>query len=381
MKKICFINVNGKWGGAEKVLNTVVENSYGLAEHVALLGESGQLSSKLARLLGDDNVSVLQQRDLRDDSGNFFVKNVINFIFNLFKLFIISFEFALQVRKTKAEIVYLNNQQAILLAPLIKLFNPNKVLLGHEHTIQPSSVRQFFYDLVVFLFLEQLITVSKYTKARHFKFAQAKVIQIYNGFKFDKVCTSSLNIPSNKLVVVMPAVFRKWKGHKTLLEAIKIANKSTNNMHYLIVGDEILESEVGIKEDITNFVKDCNIENVQFTGLRQDVVGIIAKYADVVIQPSTMPDPLPTTIIEGLACDKIVVGSEIGGIPEMIFSKKNGFLFPAGDYGALANILAIISELPEQELDQLKLGSKEVFENFFTADRFAAELKKVLREI
>jgi glycosyltransferase involved in cell wall biosynthesis len=54
--------------------------------------------------------------------------------------------------------------------------------------------------------------------------------------------------------------------------------------------------------------------------------------AKTVIMPSLWPENLPYSLIEAMALGKIVIASDIGGIPEIIQDGENGFLFKAGDW-------------------------------------------------
>ena len=49
------------------------------------------------------------------------------------------------------------------------------------------------------------------------------------------------------------------------------------------------------------------------------------------ICPSICYDIFPTSILESFAYGKAVIGSNIGGIPEMIDHNINGYLYTPGD--------------------------------------------------
>jgi glycosyltransferase involved in cell wall biosynthesis len=57
--------------------------------------------------------------------------------------------------------------------------------------------------------------------------------------------------------------------------------------------------------------------------------------ADVFVVPSHQ-DNLPATVLESLACGTPVVGSQVGGIPEMVRPGETGALVPDGEPDALA---------------------------------------------
>ncbi|MBM1105817.1 glycosyltransferase [Aurantibacter crassamenti] len=66
---------------------------------------------------------------------------------------------------------------------------------------------------------------------------------------------------------------------------------------------------------------------VNFLGYMKDdrATALVYNAADVFVAPS-MADNLPTTVMESLCCGTPVTGFDIGGIPDMIHHKKNGYL-------------------------------------------------------
>ncbi|MFO1057132.1 MAG: glycosyltransferase family 4 protein [Dongiaceae bacterium] len=61
---------------------------------------------------------------------------------------------------------------------------------------------------------------------------------------------------------------------------------------------------------------------------------------DYLVVPSLWEDPLPRVVHEAFSFGVPVVGAAVGGIPEMVTPGRTGFLFPAGDAGALRDALA-----------------------------------------
>jgi len=65
---------------------------------------------------------------------------------------------------------------------------------------------------------------------------------------------------------------------------------------------------------------------------------------------------MPYTVVESLAMGKIVMASRIGGIPDLISDKKNGFLFEMGNSKDLAEK---IKKLEDFDLEKISREAKE----------------------
>jgi glycosyltransferase involved in cell wall biosynthesis len=86
---------------------------------------------------------------------------------------------------------------------------------------------------------------------------------------------------------------------------------------------------------------------------RTRLVGFVADPAalyaasDVVVVPSTRPDPLPNAALEAAAAGCCVVASAHGGLPEIIADGRTGRLVAPGDPSALAGVLAELVADPD----------------------------------
>ena len=89
--------------------------------------------------------------------------------------------------------------------------------------------------------------------------------------------------------------------------------------------------------------KDC--DNLKFYGW---VSGAEKKelflHSDVCVLPSIWYDNAPLVIFEAYKYGLPVIGSRIGGIPEMIKQDETGFLFEPGDEEGLAKLLQYLSK-------------------------------------
>lgn len=122
----------------------------------------------------------------------------------------------------------------------------------------------------------------------------------------------------------------RMKGLYCLLEAIE----ALPNVKLRIVGE---------KDDFTD-------ERIVSVGLKRgkELVEEMQK-ASLLVLPSTgHQEGFPMVLIEAMACQTPVIGSDRGGIPEVIADSIDGFIVPANDSNALA--LAITKILADKEL-------------------------------
>lgn len=112
---------------------------------------------------------------------------------------------------------------------------------------------------------------------------------------------------NDKPIVLFVGNLIKRKNVDSLLEAKKIAS---SDYYLVVVGDGPLFKKLKKK------VEDENIRDVIFTGSRRDVENIIPS-CDVLVLPS-YSESFGLVLIEALACGKPVIGSDVGGITEII---------------------------------------------------------------
>jgi glycosyltransferase involved in cell wall biosynthesis len=65
------------------------------------------------------------------------------------------------------------------------------------------------------------------------------------------------------------------------------------------------------------------------------------------VMPSVWPDPLPGVVREAMSRHRAVIGTDVGGISDMITDDENGLLVPPGDADALAAAMNRLIESAE----------------------------------
>lgn len=95
---------------------------------------------------------------------------------------------------------------------------------------------------------------------------------------------------------------------------------------------------------------------IEFLGFKEGKsLSVIINKAKAVVIPSIWWENMPLNMLEALSLSKIVIASEVGGMPEIIKDKFNGFLFKAGDSDDLARV---IRNLDNYDLERIKQEAK-----------------------
>ena len=105
-------------------------------------------------------------------------------------------------------------------------------------------------------------------------------------------------------------------------------------------------------------------ERMRLVGFRDPTV--VYGAADVVVVPSTQPDPLPNAALESTAAGCCVVAAAHGGLPEIIGDDRTGRLVAPRDPHALA---AVLTELAADPAQRERLGAAAAAD---VGERFSA---------
>ena len=145
------------------------------------------------------------------------------------------------------------------------------------------------------------------------------------------------------------------KGIKTLIMAFKDCPHS----NLKIVGTGPLERE------LKDFVRTHNIANIEFLGYKSGIeLENIVRNAYFIVVPSEWYENNPMTIIEGYAVGTPVIGSDIGGIPEIVVEDKTGYLFSPGNVNELVNVVNTCESLSIERYNDFQQNAL----NFATAN-------------
>lgn len=162
-----------------------------------------------------------------------------------------------------------------------------------------------------------------------------------------------------KVIATTAAVNVKYKGQKYVIKAINELKKKGMIFEYWIIGG-------GNNSYLKKFVKKYKLEKqIKFLGaLPHNMVFEKLKNVDIYIQPSKQ-EGLPRALIEAMSIGCLCIGSQTGGIPELL---EDNYIFKKGNVKQLVNIIKNVKtedyiEQGKKNFEKSKDYKKEILEN------------------
>lgn len=163
------------------------------------------------------------------------------------------------------------------------------------------------------------------------------------------------------------------KGVMTLINTWK---KLSKDIHLKIIGEGVMSAQ--IKDEI----RVSYLDNIEFLGFRKgEELFSFIRDASFVLVPSEWYENNPLTIVEAYSVGKPVIGSNIGGIPELIIEGKTGFLFEMGNSGALEEKIKTAAEMNDSNyLEMSEAAYRFACDKFSEKDHYR-DLLKIYRDV
>ena len=142
-----------------------------------------------------------------------------------------------------------------------------------------------------------------------------------------------LNLDQNARFIGSVAMLRLWKGHRYLLDGFATISDRFNHHHLVIVGDG---DEMGAllaqrqRLGLTN--------RIHFTGFRDDPWPYFRAF-DLKVLASTKNELVSQVLPQAMYAQCPVIGTRVGGIPDLIEDGVNGLLAEPEDAGSLADAM------------------------------------------
>jgi glycosyltransferase involved in cell wall biosynthesis len=221
---------------------------------------------------------------------------------------------------------------------------PVRILSRHMPYPFKNRLGTVLYSKVLFT---RMITVSNSVRETLLRcgVAPSKIEVIHHGTDVEAFAQTTLSvrearaqmgISEDRIAVGIIGRIAPEKGHRFLLKAAQILGDSYP-LQFVVIGNGPDE------EAVRRSVVDLGLrDRVIFTGFRDDVNNA-TNALDIVAVPSTWNEPCSAVVQQAMALSKPVIGTRVGGTPEMVIEGKTGLLVPPSDSEALAQAIRCLA--------------------------------------
>lgn len=335
------------WGGQEKRTRRVINN----------------LSNKFKVFFAVEEDSQLYKK--RDEINATFLHVKLDKSYNLSSIF----KLCKFVKTNKIQIISTHSGKDAWIGNIVgKLTNTKVIRVRHLNL----PIHPFGYNLN-----DKIVCVSKEVKngLANDGVREEKLEIIYTGVdtrRFNPAKTydlkKELHVNEDCPLLGIVAVLRGAKQHK---ELIRTFAKIDTKAKLLIIGDGPQ------KESIKQLIKELDLkEKVIMLGHRNDVEKILPNL-DLFMLPSRH-EALGTSLLEAQSSGVVVLGSNVGGIPEAIVDGKTGFLFD--DFGQLEEKISLLLKDENLRLKMSK-NARSHIEKHFSINQMIEKTQKLYEDI
>jgi glycosyltransferase involved in cell wall biosynthesis len=220
--------------------------------------------------------------------------------------------------------------------------------------------------------IQNWIGISKYNlevaKSRNYKLD--KYIHIFNPVASKFFLTERLEIIHRASLYYVGSISRR-KGLCDLLNAIVILRKKNIILTLKVFGGFV---ERRYQNEIESYIYSNGLESqVEFFGWRKaDEIINLTTDASILVLPSYQ-ETLPVVIAEAMAMGKIVVSTNICGIPEMVKDRESGFLYQKGNIRQLTEILVHLATSKSINLNEISINARNYATLYFSPNAVAQQ--------
>lgn len=246
------------------------------------------------------------------------------------------------IREHQIQVVHAYDSSAVFIAPIARALRVPAVLsstLGNRNLLDARTRRQVRWtDKIV-----DTVVVNCEAMRRHMiddeQMAPERIELCYNGvdttqFYPPAVCKTA-SMADATFIIGAVCALRPEKALDLLQEAFARVRHLKSGMKLVIVGSGPELPKLKANSRRLGIQEDC-----LFVPATRSVPQFMRSF-DIYVSCSRS-EAFSNTILEGMACGCVVVGSRVGGTPELIGNDERGFLFQPGDAIDLARKLAVL---------------------------------------
>ena len=322
-----------------------------------------------------------------------FIRNTFNVFLMawfLINIIFINFYFFIYLIRNNIKIIVCNSFQDLVFVSVPAKILRKKIIVYIKNILDKKwkkNIRAKFCKL----FADKVIAISKKNSLDFTLYSSKKnlVQVIYDGIdakefraNYDNkmnVFSKYLNKDDNTFKIINIGNLSELKSQHLLLEALLVDVLKNINIRVFLIGDVHFKKDIKYKERLLNFINANKLNNKVFLlGFRKNIKDFIS-YSDLLVHCPTIEEGLGLVILEAFSFGKIVIGTNIGGIPEMISNGKNGFLCDVNKDDLAEKILYVYTN--RNKLKFIKRNALKTVEEKFSLKVKINKTEKIYKDL
>ncbi|MCL4475068.1 MAG: glycosyltransferase family 4 protein [Nitrospirae bacterium] len=276
------------------------------------------------------------------------------------------------IKQEAVDVISTHSGRDSFLAGIAGRISKRKPVIVRTRHIAMAITSRITYSLLP----HRVVTTSEYLRQYLIQegISADKVVTILTGIelsRFDPDTTpgnlrQELDLMSDAPLIGTVAILRRPKGHHILLDAIPLVLKKFPGAVFAFVGDGPQ------RKNISDKIERLGLSgSVLMLGMRWDIPNVL-KSIDLFVLP-TQKEAHGGVFVEAMAMERPVIGTDVGGVSEVIKNGINGFLVEPNNPQALAE--AILAMLEDRERARLMgMEGRKMVEQLYTGEMMCAKM-------
>tara|TARA_A200000113_G_scaffold208265_1_gene206478 strand:- start:1314 stop:2423 length:1110 start_codon:yes stop_codon:yes gene_type:complete len=187
-----------------------------------------------------------------------------------------------------------------------------------------------------------------------------------------RLLQKELNLGEDARFIGQVSVLRGWKGHPFLFEAFYDIASSYPNLHLVIVGNGSMMKSLQDRKLSSSF---CN--RIHLVG-HKDIVHLYFRAFECAILASTHNEGIPQSLLQSMQAGTPVIGTKVGGIPEIIIHGETGYLAEPQDPESLNSaIVKVLEDLKTAK--RISINCQKQIEELYTWEFIGAKILRLFQ--
>lgn len=296
------------------------------------------------------------------------------FIENGFEVYLVDFKNLIKgafelnkiIKKYDVALIQSHMFRESILGRLTHILNPNVHHIFRVHTYIDCSWIPEYKKLLYHVFekitnplIDKYICINESARSeliKRSKINSSKIRLVSNAI--DKLNSEEKNDFSEANIrnIAMIANLIPHKGHDVLIKGLSILKEKNIIVNVRLIGGERTADVNNSETTYTNYLvelarKNDVLDQIEFYGYTKKVYDALKGYP-IVVLPSDS-EGTPNSLLEAMSVKKLIVASEVGGIPEFIKNGVTGFLHRPQSAEDFARVIEVVQMKSLEELKNI----------------------------